>query len=139
MAKIRPFRALRPDPSLAARIAAVPYDVVNVDEARALLDTIDTTSPVGLRDRALIGLMVYTVARVGAASKMRVKDVYVQGRRTWVRLHEKGGNLIHSDGHAEYKKNVKTSSMDWGLVDIYGKDSPYQPTEKHSRDPYFYR
>ena len=36
MAKIRPFRALRPDPSLAARIAAVPYDVVNVDEARAL-------------------------------------------------------------------------------------------------------
>ena len=36
MAKIRPFRALRPEPSLAARIAAVPYDVVNVDEARAL-------------------------------------------------------------------------------------------------------
>ncbi|HSP91997.1 MAG TPA: DUF1015 family protein [Vicinamibacterales bacterium] len=36
MAKIRPFRALRPDPSLAARIAAVPYDVVNTDEARAL-------------------------------------------------------------------------------------------------------
>jgi prepilin-type N-terminal cleavage/methylation domain-containing protein len=54
-------------------------------------------------------------------------------------LHEKGGNLIHSDGHAEYKKNVKTSSMDWGLVDIFGKDSLYQPTEKHSRDPYFYR
>ena len=35
--------------------------------------------------------MVYTFARVGAAIKMRVKDVYVQGRRTWVRLHEKGG------------------------------------------------
>ena len=52
---------------------------------------IDTSWPVGLRDRALIGLMVYTFARVGAALKMRVKDVYVQGRRTWVRLHEKGG------------------------------------------------
>ncbi len=36
MAKIRPFRALRPEPSLASRIAAVPYDVVNADEARAL-------------------------------------------------------------------------------------------------------
>jgi uncharacterized protein (DUF1015 family) len=36
MAKIRPFRALRPEPSLASRIASVPYDVVNVDEARAL-------------------------------------------------------------------------------------------------------
>jgi site-specific recombinase XerD len=65
--------------------------VLSVDEARALLDVIDTSSPVGLRDRALIGLMVYTFARVGAAIKMRVKDVYVQGRRTWVRLHEKGG------------------------------------------------
>jgi integrase len=65
--------------------------VLSVDEARALLDTIDTSSPVGLRDRALIGLMVYTFARVGAAIKMHVQDVYVQGRRTWVRLHEKGG------------------------------------------------
>jgi len=65
--------------------------VLSVEEARALLNTIDTNSPVGLRDRALIGLMIYTFARVGAAIKMRVKDVYVQGRRTWVRLHEKGG------------------------------------------------
>jgi integrase len=35
--------------------------------------------------------MVYTFARIGAALKMRVEDVYVEGRRTWVRLHEKGG------------------------------------------------
>ena len=65
--------------------------VLAADEARALLDVMDTHSPVGLRDRALIGLMVYTFARVGAVLKMRVEDVYVQGRRTWVRLHEKGG------------------------------------------------
>ncbi len=38
MARLYPFRALRPRPELAARIAAVPYDVVNVDEARALAD-----------------------------------------------------------------------------------------------------
>ena len=36
MAKIRPFRALRPEPSLASTIASVPYDVVNTSEARAL-------------------------------------------------------------------------------------------------------
>lgn len=65
--------------------------VLGADETRELLDSIDTTSLVGLRDRALIGLMVYTFARVGAVIKMRVEDVYVQGRRTWVRLHEKGG------------------------------------------------
>jgi site-specific recombinase XerD len=64
---------------------------LSVDEARALLDTIDVSFPIGLRDRALIGIMVYTFARVGAVIRMRVEDVYVQGRRTWVRLHEKGG------------------------------------------------
>jgi len=65
--------------------------VLTPDEARAILDAIDTNSLPGLRDRALIGLLVYTFARVGAAVAMRVEDFYVQGRRGWVRLHEKGG------------------------------------------------
>jgi integrase/recombinase XerD len=65
--------------------------VLNVDEARTLIDAIDTTSLPGLRDRALIGLMVYTFSRVGAAVSMKVEDFFVQGRRGWVRLHEKGG------------------------------------------------
>ncbi len=49
----------------------------------ALIDSIDVTSLPGLRDRALIGLMVYTFARVGAAISMKVEDFYVQGRRGW--------------------------------------------------------
>ena len=65
--------------------------VLAPDEARALLDAIDVSPPAGLRDRALIGLMVYSFARVGAALAMRVEDVFVQNRRLWVRLHEKGG------------------------------------------------
>ena len=65
--------------------------VLAAEEARALLDAIDVSTLPGLRDRALIGLMVYTFARVGAATKMKVGDVYVQGRCTRVRLHEKGG------------------------------------------------
>jgi site-specific recombinase XerD len=65
--------------------------VLSAEEARKLLDSIDPSSVVGLRDRALIALMVYTFARIGAAVKMRIEDVYVQKRRTWVRLHEKGG------------------------------------------------
>ena len=60
-------------------------------EARQLLDSIDVTTPAGLRDRALIALMVYSFARVGAALGMRVEDVYMQSRRLWVRLREKGG------------------------------------------------
>ena len=72
--------------------------MLSADEARTLLDSIDIDhgSPerpriVGLRDRALIALLTYTFARVGAAVQMRVEDVYAQARRTWTRLHEKGG------------------------------------------------
>src|SRR5438552_3409816 len=36
MAVVRPFRAVRPVPEAAPRVAAVPYDVVDVEEARAL-------------------------------------------------------------------------------------------------------
>jgi integrase len=56
-----------------------------------LLDAIDVSNVVGLRDRALIGLMAYSFARVSAAIGMRVEDYYGQGKRWWVRLHEKGG------------------------------------------------
>jgi uncharacterized protein (DUF1015 family) len=38
MATLTPFRALRPKPIEASRIAAVPYDVVTTDEARTLAD-----------------------------------------------------------------------------------------------------
>lgn len=65
--------------------------VLTAEEARMLLDSISPDTLVGLRDRALIATMVYTFARIGAVLKMRVEDVYIQGRRTWVRLHEKGG------------------------------------------------
>jgi site-specific recombinase XerD len=65
--------------------------VLDPAEAQALLDSIDTSTQAGLRDRALIGLMVYSFARIGAALGMTVEDVYTQNRRLWVRLREKGG------------------------------------------------
>jgi site-specific recombinase XerD len=65
--------------------------VLDPTEARELLDSIDVSTPVGLRDRALIGLMVYSFARIGAALGMAVDDVFTQNRRLWVRLREKGG------------------------------------------------
>lgn len=76
-------------PAHSARTGRTP--VLEAEEARALIEAIDTSTEIGLRDRALIGLMVYTFARVGAALAMRREDVFVQGRRLWVRLHEKGG------------------------------------------------
>ena len=65
--------------------------VLAADEARQLLDAIDVLTLRGQRDRALIGLMVYSFARIGAAISMTVADVFHERRRLWVRLHEKGG------------------------------------------------
>ena len=65
--------------------------VLTADEARLLLDSIDVSTVVGLRDRALIALMTYTFARISASVAMRVEDYYPEGKRWWVRLHEKGG------------------------------------------------
>lgn len=85
---VNPAASVR-GPAHSARRGKTP--VLASEEARALLNGIDVTKPVGLRDRALIGLMVYSFARVGAALAMKVEDVYVQYRRLWVRLPEKGG------------------------------------------------
>lgn len=73
--------------------------VLSPEEARQLLDSIPTHTLIGKRDRALIGLMTYTFARIGAASGMEVRDVYLQNRRLWVRLHEKGGKQVELPCH----------------------------------------
>jgi integrase/recombinase XerC len=85
---VNPASSVR-GPSHSVKRGKTP--VLDPSEARALLDSIDLTMSIGLRDRALIGLMVYSFARIGAAVAMKVEDVYVQNRRLWVRLHEKGG------------------------------------------------
>jgi integrase/recombinase XerD len=85
---VNPAAAVR-GPKYVVRTGKTP--VLAATEARALLDSIDTATVVGLRDRALIGLLVFTFARIGAALGMTVADVYWQHRRLWVRLHEKGG------------------------------------------------
>ncbi len=69
------------------------------DQARALLDSIDTSTLVGLRDRALISVMTFAFARIGAVVAMRVEDYYPQGKRWWVRLHEKGGKRHEMPAH----------------------------------------
>lgn len=73
--------------------------VLMPEDARALLDSLPTDNLIGLRDRALIGLMVYSFARVSAALNMRVSDYYQNGRRSWLRLHEKGGKFHEVPAH----------------------------------------
>ena len=67
--------------------------ILSDEETRTLFNSLDTSHVVGLRDRAILSVLVFAVARVGAVTAMQVRDFYPQGRRWKVRLHEKGGKL----------------------------------------------
>ena len=73
--------------------------VLSAGEARTLLDSIRLSRPSGFRDRALLATMVYSFARVGAMVSMNVEDYYQQGKRWWLRLHEKGGKFHQVPAH----------------------------------------
>ncbi len=67
--------------------------VISSAEARELLDSMDTESLVGLRDRALVAVMAFTFARVSAVVNLKVEDYYAQKKRWWLRLREKNGKI----------------------------------------------
>ena len=73
--------------------------VLQASQARQLLDSIDTSTIVGLRDRAIIATMVYSFARVGAVVAMNKEDYFQNGKRWWLRLHEKGGKRHEVPAH----------------------------------------
>lgn len=95
-----PAAAVR-GPRHVVKVGKTP--VLDTKQARELLDSIDVSTPVGVRDRALIGVMVYSFARVGATVRMDVRDYWQNGKRWWLRLHEKGGkhHEVPAHHHAE--------------------------------------
>jgi site-specific recombinase XerD len=104
--------------------------VLDAEQARKLLDSIKIVRPktlpngkietlpdgtvvevpciVGLRDRALISVMTFAFARIGAVVAMRVEDYYPKGKRWWVRLHEKGGKRHEMPAHHTLEAYIDT-------------------------------
>jgi integrase len=64
---------------------------VRVGPGQENLDKIDTSNEVGLRDRALLGTLAYTFARIGAVVNLKVEDYFQTGKRSMIRFREKGG------------------------------------------------
>ena len=87
--------------------------VLMADETRQLFDAMDTSHLIGLRDRALIGIMVYTFARVSAVIHMKVEDSYIQTRRGWVHLHQK-----RQQGHGAHLQCPLASVCHAGTADV---------------------
>jgi integrase/recombinase XerD len=91
--------------------------VLTAGEARQLLDSIETNTLIGLRDRALIALMCYSFARVSAAVTMNVEDYYQQGKRSWFRLHEKGGKFHEVPAHHSAEEYLDAYFVVAGIAD----------------------
>jgi integrase/recombinase XerD len=93
--------------------------VLLAEQARQLLDSISLTKPdgsrdiAGLRDRALLGVMVFSFARVSAVAAMRVEDYFQDGKRWCFRLHEKGGkqHIVPAHHSAEDSFRLRPSSL----------------------------
>src|SRR5512142_336475 len=82
----------------AATVRAERYAVVEgktpqlgVKQARTLLESIDVSNVVGLRDRAVLAVLAYTAARVGAVAKLTFKSLKHDGTQYSLRFSEKGG------------------------------------------------
>ena len=93
---VNPAAAVR-GPKHVVTKGATP--VLSPAEARRLLDAIDTGTLAGLRDRALVSVMLYSFARVSAVIGMRRQDYFRQESRGWLRLHEKGGKRHDVPAH----------------------------------------
>jgi site-specific recombinase XerD len=107
---INPAHAVR-GPKHVVKRGKTP--VLSEDQARRLLESIKVVKMValpdgseaevpwliGLRDRALIAVMVYSFARISAVVAMEVEDYFSNYKRWWVRLHEKGGKRHEMPAH----------------------------------------
>ena len=120
-------------PSHVVRQGKTP--VLEPDEARALLDSIDTTTPCrAARPGADRAHGLFSFARIGAALGMKVEDVFTQNRRLWVRLHEKGGKEHAMPCHHSLERYLTAYMEQTGIMaDDQGAAVPHHRTRHRAR------
>ena len=101
----------------------------------------------GLRDRALLSVMLYSFARVSAVLGMRRQDYFGQAARCWLRLHEKGGKRHDVPAHHRaaaaldaYLAGARTRGAEGGALPGLGPhgapaDGPGAPGDDQSGGP----
>lgn len=64
---------------------------ITVTGARQLLASLDTSDVIGLRDRAIIAILIYTASRAGAVATLKRGSFYHAGDQWTLHFEEKGG------------------------------------------------
>ena len=91
--------------------------ILDADQARQLFASLNGTRPIDLRDRALVGMMVFSFARVSAVTNMQVKDYRVNGSKAWIRLSEKGGKQRQVPAHHILREYIESYINAAGIAD----------------------
>jgi integrase/recombinase XerD len=97
---------------------------ITIDQARSLLASLDTTNVVGLRDRAAIGILIYTAARVGAVAKLKLKSLEHDGSQWCLRFEEKGGKSREIPVRHDLERFLLEYRAAAGL-DVEPKEAPF--------------
>jgi site-specific recombinase XerD len=74
-------------------------------EVQKLLEAIETSRHTGLRDRALLGVLAYTFARIGAVVNLKVEDYYPSGKRFCSALKRKAAKKRSSPSTTSWKSS----------------------------------
>jgi integrase/recombinase XerD len=102
-------------------------------DARKLLDSMNTSHVIGLRDRAILAVLVYTSSRAGAAAKLRRGDFYHAGGQWMLHFDEKGGKSREIPVRHDLQELIDAYIDAAGLRDAH-KDTPlFQSALKKQR------
>lgn len=113
--------------SPASSVRGPAYSIVEgvtpafgIEQVRRLLGSVDTSSVVGLRDRAILAILTYTACRVGAVSKLRVKHFAPEASQWILHLHEK---------RSKFRKIPVRADLQ-GIIEAYIAAARIRPEEK---------
>jgi integrase/recombinase XerD len=118
------YTGANPAHSDFVEVPPVPRDGKTVglspEDCRKLLDAATSTTPLGLRDRALLAVLAYTGCRVGELTRLRVKDYRTSGVHRILEIRGKGGKERRVPLHPEAIERLEA----WLDVAQFRQDGP---------------
>jgi site-specific recombinase XerD len=96
---------------------------ITVEQARRLLASVNGQRAVDFRDRAILGVLIYTAGRAGAVARLRLRDFVDEGSQYALRFAEKGGKARSIPVRYDLQQNLLDYLLAAGLLEA-PKDAP---------------
>lgn len=128
---INPASSVR-GPKYSAREGKTP--AFDDRQVRTLLDSIENTDVVSIRDRTLLMILAYTAARAGAVAKLRTMDYLTDGRSWSFNFGEKGGKLHHVPARHDLQVQMELYLRAAGLESRSDKTPLFRTARKRKRE-----